>query len=286
MEIVVARHSLVASEKAFAPVIRPYPPQFFRADDKVQEIHKLPVRNLQFRVCSRSSLGKHGEQPPVLYAPVVEQVLDFWELVEIPAVHARRDIKDDVVGGCRELNCGNRAVERPRFIAKPVVRRPQAVKADGKGAQPRVQETAVPVPRQGISVGDESPGKTAFVQREAALFKVIAQQRLTARDGNGRFMRINPFFYGIDDAQKIPQRHIGKRCVAKAVAAAMEARKIAPECAFPEKVAQIVDGRVNAFLDTEQVERNAFTQGYFEAVHRSIEILVMAACAPACSLRK
>ena len=31
---------------------------------------------------------------------------------------------------------------------------------------------------------------------------------------------------------------------------------------------------------------HAFAQGYFEAVHRSIEILVMAACVPAVSLRK
>ena len=126
-------------------------------------------------------------------------------------------------------------LEAMRVAAEMVVAFLQAVKADGKRAEPGVQQPGVAFGRHGEPVRHHAPRVAAFLDFLAAFLEVGAHQRFAAGNHHDKVFRVDMRGQLVQYAHEVFARHVGDG-VLDAVAAAVQTVQVAAERAFPEKV--------------------------------------------------
>ncbi len=238
-EWVVAGVFFVTAEESFAAVVDADDVQLFHFADKVEHLAEFLVRELEQRIVLGAALREHRCNTPALDANFQEQVENFWEFLEVFAVHAGHHVEGEAFGVGRHVNGAQRSLKAMRVATEMVVVRFEAVKADRERAESCVQEFHEAFGRHGKSVRDHAPGVAAFLDFLAAFFEVRAHQRFAAGNYYDKELGIDVRGKLVEHAHKIFAGHVGDG-VLDTVATAVQAVQIAAERAFPEKVSERV----------------------------------------------
>ena len=105
------------------------------------------------------------------------------------------------------------------------------------------------------------------MQCQTRLLKVTPYQSLaTGKNYHGLIWADN-LRYLIDCPEKICYRHIRNTSLAFAVASAVDAIEIAPECSLPEDVIELMKFEFVLFETAKEVKRNALFEGDVQNAH-------------------
>ena len=108
--------------------------------DEVHQGGELPVGKRHVGGGRRAADRDDGEDAPLRDAEALQQPVDFLQLAEVAAVHAGHDVEIESRGAGGEGDGLQGVRETPGPAAHPVVGRFQPVKADGQGAEARVEQ--------------------------------------------------------------------------------------------------------------------------------------------------
>ena len=86
-------------------------------DDEVEQVSELLVAQLQALVVGSTSHGNDGKAAPMGNSCLDEQLLEFFQVVDVAAVHAGDDVPGEVRDGLHSLYCTHGAVKTRRGIA-------------------------------------------------------------------------------------------------------------------------------------------------------------------------
>ena len=167
--------------------------------------------------------------------------MDLRKFGEIAAVDAGDDVGVEARVPSESFYGPDGPPEASGDPAHPVMRRLQAVQADGDGTHSRIHQLQMHRIVVEPAVGDHSPKEAAAAQRAPDIEDVGPQQRLPSRQHDGELPRALLARNRIQRAQEILERHILLPTVNGAVAAAVTAAEIAPRSTLPEKVVELVD---------------------------------------------
>ena len=238
-ERIIARVFLVAAEESFAAIIHVDDVHRFYFADEVEHLAEFLVRELEQRIVLGAALREYGRNAPALHTDFQKQVENLREFFEVFAVHAGHHVEGESLRVGGHVDGAQRAFKAMRVAAEMIVVCFKAVKADGKRAQPCLQEARVAFGSHRKTVRDHAPGVAAFLDFLAAFFEVRAHQRFAAGYDHDKVLRVDVRGELVEHGHKVFAGHVGDG-VLDAVATAVQAMQVAAERAFPEKVREWV----------------------------------------------
>ena len=206
--------------------------------NEVHYLRELLVAQLKLRVLPRTAHRENGEDAPGAHAQRDKIFLEFREAGEIALVDAGYHVEDEVRLGSHHPDGIRGVLESLGMAAHPGMLFPEAVEADGgsvdAASQQRVEAPAV----EQDAVGDDAPGIFAVIERTAHLFEVPAHQWLAACQDDESGMGIDVRGEGVNHTEEVGGRHVVDLGTDAAVAAAMQARRVAAQRTLPEKLTE------------------------------------------------
>ena len=183
---------------------------------------------------------KNGEDAPGAGTEREQVFLEFFETGEVPLVDACNHVEDEVRFMCHHPDGIRRILEGFLMAAHPGVLFPEAVEADGGGVDAAGKQAVETPAVEQDAVGDHAPGVFALVEFFPDFLQVTPHERLAAGEDDERGMGIDVRGEAVDYAQEIGSGHVLELGTDAAVAATMQARRVAAQRAFPEKLPEPV----------------------------------------------
>ena len=233
---VVADLGFVAAQKSLAGIADLDAALFPRLTDEFQHPAELGVGQPQRRVVLGAPHRENREQPPRPHALGNQHVAESLQLRNHGSRHAGHHVERQARFADQKPHRIERFGVAQRIAADIVVFALEAVQTDRNAPQSRVDQPAQAPFGQRHAVGDHPPRIAPACDFAAREFQVVAHQHLAPGKDNqhrrGVGMRRHLF---VEHPQEIGHGHVFHPGVHPAVAAAMTARQIAPQRAFPKE---------------------------------------------------
>ena len=126
------------------------------------------------------------------------------------------------------------------MAAHPVVAFLQAVEADGDAMHDCLAKRLKARRRESQAVGDNPPWKASLEDALAAKLKVVAQEGLSARDGDKHAVRVGGTGNAVEHTEEIPAGHVAHAGQLAAIAPTMAAADVTPQRTLPEQLPERV----------------------------------------------
>ena len=174
----------------------------------------------------------------MVHALFDKKLLKAGQLVEVALRGARHHIEHDVRVFHQHIERLAHSLETEFISPHPVVVFLQSVETHGEGMHTGRHKFFVTLRGKIEAIGDDAPGKTLVIDFTAPIFQIVAYQRLTTCNHDKDSVGIETCRHAVEHAQKVLARHVGGLRHGAAVAAAVPAVEVAPQCTLPKELGE------------------------------------------------
>ena len=181
-----------------------------------------------------------GEQPPLLQAHSLEQVVHLRQFADIPFVHTGDDISVQTRFPGEKVDSPENPPIAARHSPHPVVGGLKPVQAHRQDAHAGLEQPLLHGLVVKPAVGNHAPAEAPAADLPSSLHDVRAEERFPACKHHGEILRPMRRRNRIQRPQEILQRHVLLPALHRAVAPAVAAMEMAAGRALPEQIVQFV----------------------------------------------